>query len=88
VWIELRQQESEVQLVLRDDGVGFNLDAVQRGAASGKSFGMLGMEERVALLGGQMKITSTPGLGTSIHVVFPLDSEAILPDEAFARQRK
>ncbi len=88
VWIEFRQRESDVQLVVRDDGVGFNRDAVQREAARGLSFGVLGMQERVALLGGQMEITSTPGHGTSIQVVFPLTSQAILPENSFARQRR
>ena len=72
VRVEFRQQEEEVQLVIRDDGVGFNLEAVQRGAARGASFGVLGMEERVELLGGQIEFTSNPGQGTGIQVRFPV----------------
>lgn len=88
VWIEFQQQESDVQLVVRDDGVGFDRDAVRQGAVRGVSFGVLGMEERVALLGGHIEITSTPGQGTGIHASFPLESEPILPTESLARQQR
>jgi PAS domain S-box-containing protein len=72
VWVEIRLQEEEVQLAIRDDGVGFNPAAIERGAEHGARFGVLGMQERVELLGGQIEFTSTPGQGTAIRVRFPL----------------
>jgi PAS domain S-box-containing protein len=75
VRVEFRQREEEIQLVIRDDGVGFNLEAVQRGAARGASFGVLGMEERVGLLGGQIEFISNLGQGTGIEVRFPLSPQ-------------
>ena len=86
VQVEFRQQEDEVQLVIRDDGVGFDLDTVQQNAATGASFGVLGMKERVDLLGGQIEFTSEPGRGTSLHVHFPLASQPTSNVESQARQ--
>jgi PAS domain S-box-containing protein len=82
VRVEFRQQEEDVQLVIRDDGVGFNLDAIKLGATRGTSFGLLGMEERVELLGGQIEFTSHPGHGTGIQVSFPLSSQLAIKAES------
>jgi PAS domain S-box-containing protein len=70
VSVEVRQQEEEIELVICDDGIGFNLDTVRRGAARGGSFGVLGMEERVEILGGKIELKSQLGHGTRIQVRF------------------
>lgn len=72
VRIELRQRGSELQLVIQDDGIGFDLqDAVKR-AQGGESLGLLGLQERVVLVGGRVEIQSAPGQGTRIEAHFPL----------------
>ena len=71
VHVELRRQEGEVQLVVRDDGVGFDVQAALERAAHGESLGLLGMRERVSLAGGQIDIVSTPGRGSEVRVRFP-----------------
>jgi signal transduction histidine kinase len=71
VWLEYREQGQEVQLLIRDDGVGFDLSAVRDRAVRGTSFGMLGMQERVELLDGHIDIESKPMHGTTIRVRFP-----------------
>ncbi len=58
--------------MIRDDGVGFDVQAVQQHAARGRSMGLLGMQERVRLAGGQIEITSASLRGTEIRVRFPL----------------
>jgi signal transduction histidine kinase len=73
-WVELHQRDADVHLVIRDDGVGFDSQAARAKAAGGASFGVLGMQERVELAGGQFDITSTPGQGTEIRARFPLSS--------------
>ena len=55
-------------LTIQDDGQGFDPDAVSH---DGSHFGLLGMSERVKLLGGHMCIQSTPGSGTYIIVSIP-----------------
>ena len=75
VSVELRQQDRELLLSVNDDGVGFDVRSVLEGTAQGESFGLLGMEERVALAGGTVEIRSEPGKSTSISVRIPLKVE-------------
>lgn len=72
VWIELRQSNAALFLILRDNGVGFNVPAAQERAALGVSMGLPGMQERVCLVGGQLTISSTSEQGTEISASFPL----------------
>jgi len=70
--VSLVRQGNELCLEVHDNGIGFDLAAV---VLSG-SLGLLGMRERVLALGGQVEVTSTPGQGTGIAVVIPLDADA------------
>jgi signal transduction histidine kinase len=83
VRVELRQSDVELQLRICDDGSGFDVAAARRRAARGGSLGLLGMQERVVLIGGRIDIQSAPGRGSEIDVRFPLAS---LP--AVERRRK
>jgi len=68
--VEVRLSVEQGCLCLRvsDDGQGFGENAGQ-----GKSFGLVGMRERVQMLGGQLIIDSQPGEGTTITARVPLD---------------
>jgi signal transduction histidine kinase len=74
VWVELRQRDDELDLAIRDDGVGFDPDSACNRATRGESFGLLGIQERAALLGGRADIRSRPGHGTKIRVWLPIES--------------
>jgi signal transduction histidine kinase len=65
--VEMRSQfnDHEVTLELMDDGKGFTVDQSYTG------FGLRGMQERVQLLGGQIKIHTAPHQGTAIHITIP-----------------
>lgn len=79
VWVELRSQHRILHLRIRDDGIGFDSEAARQQAARGMSMGLLGMEERVRLVSGQLEIRATPGRGTEIRVDFPLHHQAAAP---------
>jgi two-component system sensor histidine kinase UhpB len=85
VWIELHQQEAETYLTVRDDGVGFDLTAARGRAVQGGSFGILAMQERVELLGGQFDIETASGKGTTVwarlHVPSESSDDGALEDE-------
>jgi two-component system NarL family sensor kinase len=66
--VEFVATPQRVQLNLEDDGRGF--DPQQHAAAR---YGLRGMLERVKLLGGQLNIDSSPGAGTQIDVLVPLE---------------
>jgi signal transduction histidine kinase len=73
VRVEVRREPDGVHLVLRDDGVGFDVQAARDRASRGGSLGLLGMQERIASLGGNMEIDSAEGKGTEIRVHLPLE---------------
>jgi signal transduction histidine kinase len=52
-------------LTVRDDGHGFDPTRGRHG------YGVLGMEERARLLGGQLEVDSAPGRGTEVRLRFP-----------------
>jgi len=65
----LRSTDTLLELNVADDGVGFD---VERAVAQPKSFGLKGMRERVALLGGCLEIRSSPGQGATISMRLPI----------------
>ena len=72
VWIELSQKDGLVELVVRDNGVGFDVTRTLKRAAGGGNLGLLGMKERVEILGGNLEIDSQRGRGTRIRISLPL----------------
>jgi signal transduction histidine kinase len=63
--VKIREDDSTVHVVVSDDGSGFDPSAVSAG------FGLLGMRERVELLGGTLEIESAPGSGATVKVSLP-----------------
>jgi PAS domain S-box-containing protein len=76
VWLDVRRRNGELLLTILDDGVGFDVYATHRRALGGRSFGVLGMQERVALVGGRLDISSTPASGTGIRMSLPIAAAA------------
>jgi PAS domain S-box-containing protein len=70
--VELRVEGGELELVVRDDGRGFDVGGARRRATRGKSQGLLSMQERVALAGGKLEIDSALGQGTAVRARLPL----------------
>jgi len=71
VQVQLRVEAGELCLCVSDDGKGF--EPGQRKA--GQSFGLVGMQERIFMLGGQLQIDSQPGEGTTLTARVALDTE-------------
>ena len=76
IWVRLFMASGRLVLSVRDDGRGFDLDAVRRRGASGASLGLIGMEERVALAGGSFELRASPGQGTVLLATFPPHRQA------------
>jgi signal transduction histidine kinase len=68
VEISLRRNAALVRLEVRDDGQGFDVEAARKK----KTFGLLGIRERVIMLHGELDITSAPGKGTRVSVSIPI----------------
>jgi len=67
VSIVLTRKNGSVTAVIEDDGRGFG-----PGERTGEGLGLVGMRERVVLLGGRLEIESSPGAGTTLVVEVPL----------------
>jgi two-component system, chemotaxis family, CheB/CheR fusion protein len=72
----LDRSAEEVRLIIEDDGVGFDIASVREHPADQQRLGLVGMEERVAQLGGMLTIESTPGTGTTVFVSIPIATAA------------
>jgi signal transduction histidine kinase len=71
VWVRLEGDANQVSLSVEDDGQGFDMEAVKRGSNHAPGIGLLGMQERLELLGGRLEITSRPGRGTRLVARIP-----------------
>lgn len=71
VWVSLRENGNQLQLRVRDNGMGFNAAEIQKGP-EGASLGLIEMAERARQVGGQIDFESSPGNGTDIRAIFPL----------------
>jgi PAS domain S-box-containing protein len=68
--LTVRTAPGAIEIEVRDDGVGFEPSLVREG------FGLVGMRERAALLGGTLEVESTRGSGTRVRAEIPLLTRA------------
>jgi len=68
VRVELALDEESITMTVSDNGIGLNKGGGQKPG----SFGLVGIEERVRILGGKCLITSRPNAGTTVHVAIPV----------------
>jgi signal transduction histidine kinase len=67
--LRVHESDSHIEIEVADEGVGFDPNLVREG------FGLVGMRERAALLGGTLSVESKQGSGTSIRAEIPLVPE-------------
>jgi two-component system sensor histidine kinase UhpB len=65
--VSLTLLENELQLVIKDDGIGMNMASVDQS----QHFGLLGIRERVQGFHGSFSLLSEPNRGTAIHINIP-----------------
>jgi len=66
MWVRLERSASGLQMEIKDDGTGFDLQTVE----SGRHFGLQGMRERAQIISARLEITSRPGGGTSLRLLW------------------
>lgn len=79
----MREADGDVDIVVRDDGQGFDGYA----AASSGGFGLLGMCERIALAGGTLTVASAPGEGAEIGAGLPGRRRSAVPEPSAGGSR-
>jgi signal transduction histidine kinase len=75
VWISVTEESDTLQIEVRDDGCGFDIERLEAEYAEQGSLGMLTMRERAEAIGGQLSVQSQSGTGTTIGLqakLFPL----------------
>jgi signal transduction histidine kinase len=72
VVIYLYQEEGQLVASVRDRGRGFNMAAIEANYNSRGSLGLLNMRERAGLIGGECRIRSAEGEGTTVELRVPL----------------
>jgi signal transduction histidine kinase len=70
-WVEVRFEPTQLVLSVRDDGVGFEAPDLPDALARRGHFGLMGIQERALLYGGQLTLRSAPGQGTAVVVRLP-----------------
>jgi signal transduction histidine kinase len=75
VWVRERLENGRVELSIRDNGCGFIVPGHLGQFVRQGHFGLLGVKERIATVGGEMWIASQPGAGTEIRVWAPADGD-------------
>ena len=76
VRIHLSVSENRITAIVEDDGRGFDVDAVFKSRIGTQSLGLLGIQERIALLSGTFTIKSKIGQGTHLKVEIPVASSS------------
>lgn len=76
VTVSLKRQTSQVELVIKDDGIGFNARPPAGARKRTSGLGLLGMRERAAYSGGSFEISSARRAGTTITVCIPMRPKA------------
>lgn len=76
-----------VRLVVRDNGVGFNVTQALEQSLRGQSVGLSGLRERAALVGGRVDIFSKRGHGTEVRAWFPGEPDTTIGAEGAAPER-
>jgi PAS domain S-box-containing protein len=74
--VSLRERGGQVAMEVRDNGKGINQDQV----LDPKSFGLIGMRERVHSFGGRLEIRGNPGKGTVVKADIPIDGKGRIHD--------
>jgi len=72
VWIQLGFNYPNLTVTVEDDGIGFEPSSIHASPGSLRGLGLMGMRERLEILGGDLEFTSLPGQGTEITITVPL----------------
>ncbi len=72
VLLHLDQRAKEVILIIEDDGKGFDYDEAQNKQAPPQGLGLIGIRDRISLVGGHFEVKSKSGEGTRIMIEIPL----------------
>ncbi len=74
--VNIQETEGVIRMEVKDDGQGFEVDGTTQAKTKNNRLGLLGMRERIEMVGGTFCVESAPGAGTTIRVEIPLPAAA------------
>jgi signal transduction histidine kinase len=77
----LNRHAGDVQIIVEDDGVGFDAEGATDSARPQRRLGLIGMKERVQAVGGVFQVESVREGGTTLFVRIPLRGENARPSD-------
>jgi signal transduction histidine kinase len=84
VSVILECRHDQLLVIIEDDGQGFDAEAMRLRPGEGRGLGLLGIQERVALVGGTFNVESEPGAGATLVIRIPVYTS--FPQEVFPRE--
>src|SRR6185503_2211029 len=70
----MERAKNQLRVTVEDNGAGFEAESVGEERDGRRPLGIIGMQERASLLGGEVSIESEPGRGTTVFLRLPLAS--------------
>jgi len=80
--LELSQTDTHIEIVVKDDGVGFDPSQIRGEHGNSGGFGLFSIRERIGLLGGKMEIDSAHGKGSRFRLSIPFSADVVDSDRA------
>ena len=73
VTVETRRNDNGVEVIVEDDGIGFDMSVIGSAVSKTGGYGLFSMRERLTHIGGQLDIRSHPGQGSRFSITVPLE---------------
>ncbi|MFP4053025.1 MAG: response regulator [Phycisphaerae bacterium] len=83
--VTVLRKEGQVRVIVDDRGAGFNPDLLHKRTNGDTTFGLFSIQERLAHVGGSMALDSSPGKGTTVTLIVPVEDQ---PEQADAAKEK
>ncbi len=77
ITVRLSRTKDVIHLVIQDNGVGFDKNAVFTGYEKRGSLGMVNLRERAEMVDGELSLETAPGEGTKVTVIIPIDAHGV-----------
>jgi signal transduction histidine kinase len=81
ITIRIEQIDSDLKISINDNGIGFDIEKIYENKKVGKMSGLKNMKQRAEILAGRLNIFSTPGSGSTIEAIIPLNNNTLENDK-------
>jgi signal transduction histidine kinase len=81
VTIRIEQIDYDLKISINDNGVGFDIEKIYENKKVGKMSGLKNMKQRAEILAGKLNIFSTPGSGSTVEAIIPLNYNSLENDK-------